>query len=294
MSNDQDPRSTSAENTSPDLAQTDLLNTSRPNPIKGWAIMAYSVISYVLFFATFLALIAFVGDLGALRSTVRPWLELDSTAAKVVLNLGLLTLFAVQHSVMARAPFKKWLTQYIPETMERSTYVLATVAVLAPILAFWQPLSANFYTFEGAGRVVMYCFFALGFVIVLISTFLINHFHLFGLQQGVQALKSGEAPPAHFVTPLFYKWVRHPMMTGMLLGIWAMTEVTAGRLLLNVAMTGYVLVGVYFEERSLTRELGDVYLTYKRHVPALIPGLRPAWPPKTEGFQGPSAAPEAA
>ena len=285
---EKDPR-----NDSIDLAQTDLLGTHRPSRAKGWAIMAYSAVTYLIFFATFLALIAFVGDLGAIRSTVRPWLELESTGGKIALNLALLGLFGIQHSTMARKPFKKWLTQYIPETMERSTYVLATVAVLAPILAFWQPLNTTYFSFEGPIRGVVYCLFGLGFLIVLISTFLIDHFHLFGLKQGVQAVKSAEAPPAQFVTPLFYKWVRHPMMTGMLLGIWASTDVTLGRLLLNVAMTGYVFVGVYFEERSLTRELGPVYLEYKKHVPALIPGLRPAWPPRGENV-GPSAAPEAA
>jgi protein-S-isoprenylcysteine O-methyltransferase Ste14 len=161
-------------------------------------------------------------------------------------------------------------------------------------MVFWQPLPGTFFQFEGNARLVMHGLLVLGFVIALISTFLIDHFHLFGLKQAYQALKTGRSDAAKFVTPLFYRWVRHPLMTGMLVVIWSMADISLDRLFLNVAMTGYIAVGVYFEERALTRELGEAYRIYKSNVPAVIPGLHPAWPPKTEQYQGPSAAPEAA
>lgn len=270
-------------------------NTANPSSYgkaKSWAIMAYSAVCYLLFFVTFLVLIAFVGDLWAIRSTARPWLQLDGIAAKVALNAALLLLFGVQHSVMARAPFKKWITKYIPDHAERPTFVLATVLVLVATVALWQPLPLAFFQFEGAARIAMHALFGLGFLIVLLASFMIDHFHLFGLKQGIWAVQGKSAPQAVFYTPLFYRWVRHPLMTGMLLGIWAMTDVTVGRLFLAAAMTGYIAVGVYFEERSLTRELGEIYLDYKRHVPAVIPGLRPAWPPRAAKVE--AAAAEAA
>lgn len=278
------------------VANRSASNESTPNysPAKRWALLAYSSVCYLLFFVTFLVLIAFVGDLGAIRSTVRPWLQLEGTGAKVALNLGLLLLFAVQHTVMARSGFKKWITRHIPEHAERPTFVLATVLVLVATVAFWQPLPLALYQFQGGARLAVHALFGLGFLIVLLASFMIDHFHLFGLKQGIWALQGKSSPRAVFTTPLFYRWVRHPLMTGMLLGIWSMTDVTAGRLLLAVAMSAYIAVGIHFEERSLTRELGAVYREYKRRVPAVVPGLRPAWPPQREEYQGPKAAPEAA
>lgn len=277
-----------------DLAATDLLSTRRPNSGKGWAIMTYSVLTYAMFLATFLAVIAFVGDLGGIRTAERAWLHLDGTFARVAVNTGFLLLFAVQHSVMARQSFKKWITQYISRDAERTTYVLASNLVLAATMIFWQPLPGTLFQFEGNARVAMHGLLVLGFFVALISTFLIDHFHLFGLKQAYQSLMHGRSQPAQFVTPLFYRWVRHPLMTGMLIVIWSMADITLDRLFLNLAMTGYIFVGVYFEERALIRELGEVYLTYKRHVPSVIPGLRPAWPAKVEQYQGSSVAPEAA
>jgi protein-S-isoprenylcysteine O-methyltransferase Ste14 len=276
------------------LTQTTLLETARPYSGKGWALLGYSIINYVMFLGTFVTLIAFVGDLGGIRTADRAWLDLESTFARLALNVGFLLLFVVQHTVMARKKFKDWITQYISRDAERSTYVLATNVVFIATMVFWQPLPGTFFAFEGTARMVMHGLLGLGFVVALISTFLIDHFHLFGLKQGYQALKDGTSQPAKFVTPLFYRWVRHPLMTGILMVVWSMADITVDRLFLNVAMTGYIAIGVFFEERSLTRELGETYVEYKRHVPAVIPGLRPAWPPKSKQFQGPSVAPGAA
>lgn len=282
-----------AENASIDLAQTDLLSTHRPSRIQGWTIMAYSAVCYFMAVGTLITVAAFVGDFGGIRTAEAAWM-FDSAWARGALNTGFLLLFAVQHSVMARQGFKNWITRYISGDAERSTYLLATNVVLLATVAFWQPLPGMFFQVEGSARMAVNGLLILGFVIVLISSFLIDHFHLFGLKQGFQALKHGKSRPARFVTPLFYRWVRHPLMSGMLILIWSMADISLDRLFLNLAMTGYVFVGVYFEERALTGELGDVYRTYKRHVPAVIPGLRPAWPPKADPVQGPSVAAEAA
>jgi protein-S-isoprenylcysteine O-methyltransferase Ste14 len=234
----------------------------------------YGVASYVFFLATFTYAIGFVGNLPLLPKTI------DSGAAAPLLeallvNLALLGLFAVQHSVMARRGFKRWWTRVIPESVERSTFVLAATAVLALLLWQWRPIAEPvvWSVTDPLGRGVLLAVFGLGWAVLLISTFLINHFELFGLRQVWAKLRGHNLPEQVFHTPLFYRHVRHPIYLGFVLGFWATPHMTAGHLLFAVATTGYILIGIWFEERDLVAQFGDRYRVYRQQVGMLLPKL---------------------
>jgi protein-S-isoprenylcysteine O-methyltransferase Ste14 len=234
----------------------------------------YGLASYVFFLATFTYAIGFVGNLPLLPKTI------DSGAAAplleaVLVNLGLLGLFAVQHSVMARRGFKRWWTRIVPESVERSTFVLASTAVLALLLWQWRPIAEPvvWSVTDPLGRGVLLAVFGLGWAVLLISTFLINHFELFGLRQVWANLRGQKLPEPVFHTPLFYRHVRHPLYLGFLLGFWATPHMTAGHLLFAAACTGYILIGIWFEERDLVAQFGDRYRVYRQQVGMLLPKL---------------------
>lgn len=242
----------------------------------GFLMVVYGVVTYVFFFATFLFMVGFVGDL-PLPKTIDsgvpgPWVE------AVVVNLLLIGVFGVQHSVMARPAFKRWWTRIVPEPIERSTYVLAATLALALIL--WQcrpitePLVWNVE--QAAGVIALKVVFWAGWGVLLLSTFLINHFELFGLRQVFARLLGHALPLPQFRTPLLYRHVRHPIYLGFMLPIWATPRMTAGHLLFAVATTVYVLIGIYFEERDLVAQFGDRYRRYREQVSMLLP-----WPRKT-------------
>jgi protein-S-isoprenylcysteine O-methyltransferase Ste14 len=241
----------------------------------GLLVFAYGLAAYVFCVAVLLYLAAFSGSLLVARTVdvgpLLPWTEAAS------IDVALLVLFAVQHSVMARRGFKRWLECVVPRTAERSTFVLATCLVLALMFWQWRPIPEPvLWRAEGIAVPIAWSLFALGWVLLLASSFLIDHFELFGLRQAFSHLSELPAPSPAFKTPLLYRYVRHPIYVGVLLGVWATPVMTAGHLLFALGCTAYILVGVRFEERDLVAQFGDRYRAYRAQVGMLLPRRRAA------------------
>lgn len=232
--------------------------------------LVYGLGAYLVFLGAFLYAIGFVGGF-VVPKTVDTGLVVPIGAALAV-NLLLLSLFAVQHSVMARKPFKQWLTQFIPVSIERSTYVL--LASLALILLFWQWRPIPSIVWEATNPMLAMALLALsmsGWFIVLLSTFLINHFELFGLQQVIINLAEKPSGAPRFKTPMLYKFVRHPIYLGFIIAFWAAPIMTAGHLLFAMVTTAYIFIGIALEERDLIDLFGEEYKRYRRRVAMLVP-----------------------
>jgi protein-S-isoprenylcysteine O-methyltransferase Ste14 len=234
-------------------------------------ILLYAIVSYAVFFVSFLYSLGFVGNYLVPKSIdvggAANWSE------AIVIDLLLLGIFAIQHSIMARPAFKRWSAKFFPEASQRSTYVL--LSSLIQLLLFWQwrPIPIQIWHVDGMAAWLLIGVYWLGWSIMLASTFMIDHFDLSGLRQAFFALRGAEQPGQSFKTPLFYKIVRHPIMLGLLLAFWATPEMTAGHLLFAVMTTAYILVGVQFEERDLIAEFGTTYQQYRRRVPMLLPRI---------------------
>ena len=233
---------------------------------------SFGLLAYVFFFASFLYLIGFVANIFVPRSI--DFGPSASPALAAIINLALIFLFGVQHSVMARPGFKAALTRVWPAAIERSLYVFLTAVALCLLYGFWRPLPGLVWSVDSESlRTLLHAATALGWVMVLISTFLINHFELFGLRQIWADLRGAAIPQARFRQPMFYKFVRHPIYTGFLLAFWATPDMSQGHLLFAAGMTVYILVGIRYEERDLVDILGADYTEYRRRVGMLIPGI---------------------
>jgi protein-S-isoprenylcysteine O-methyltransferase Ste14 len=235
----------------------------------------YGIASYILFFVTFLYAIGFVSGLVVPKTidsgTVVP------TAEAIIVNLLLMSVFAIQHSVMARKPFKRWWTQFVPASVERSTYVLLSSLALDLLFWQWRPMPAIVWHVADPQIAMAITGLSLvGWLIVLTSTFLINHFELFGLHQVANNLAGRSMPAPRFRTPLYYQFVRHPLYLGFIVAFWAAPTMTAGHMLFAAVTTAYIVVGIMLEERDLVELFGDEYRRYKSRVSMLVPWRKSA------------------
>ena len=243
---------------------------SRSNPIARIVAFLYGIVAYFVFFVTFLYAIGFVTGLVVPKT-------IDSGPAgppmeAAIVNLILMSIFAIQHSVMARRQFKEWWTQFVPKSVERSTYVLFSSLALALLLWQWRPIPTVVWQIDDPQIAMAVTGISLlGFLIALTSTFLINHFELFGLHQVANNLTGRSMPAPRFRTPLYYKFVRHPLYLGFVIAFWAAPTMTIGHLLFAAVTTAYIFVGILLEERDLIDLFGDDYRRYRERVSMLVP-----------------------
>jgi protein-S-isoprenylcysteine O-methyltransferase Ste14 len=235
------------------------------------AALIYAVASYLVFFVSTVYAMAFIGNY-PVPKTIDSRPESGLTGS-ILIDAVLLGLFALQHSVMARPAFKRWWTTIVPASCERSTYVLLSSLILILLFWQWRPLPATIWHVTGWPATALIAIYWIGWLITLTSTYLIDHFELFGLRQVFDALRGAAARAPVFRTPLLYRFVRHPLLFGFLLAFWATPHMTAGHLLFAALGTGYILVGVRLEERDLVAQFGARYEQYRRNVPMLLPRL---------------------
>jgi protein-S-isoprenylcysteine O-methyltransferase Ste14 len=236
------------------------------------AALVYGFVCYAIFFATFLYAAGFLANRVVPKSIDSG--EPGSALVAVAVDLGLLSLFAVQHSVMARIGFKRWWTRFVPQPVERATYVLASSLAFIALFAFWQPLPTPVFRIEHETlRALMAGLFGLGIGTVLYSTFLIDHFDLFGLRQVVLYFRGRPYTHKKFVTPALYRHIRHPLYVGWFITFWATPDMTVGHLLLAGVTSAYILVAIVFEERDLGTLLGAEYRAYRERTPMFVPRL---------------------
>lgn len=234
--------------------------------------IGYGIASYLVFVVAFLYAIGFVGNFVVPR-TVDSGIDAP-VAEAVIVNLLLLSVFAVQHSVMARPAFKRWWTRIIPQAIERSTYVLLSSLALFLVYWQWRTMPAVVWDVESTvGRVILWALFWAGWATVFASTFMISHFDLFGLRQVWLNWRERPYEEPGFRTVMLYRVIRHPIMAGFIVAFWAIPTMTAGHLLFAAVTTAYILVAIQLEERDLVAGLGDQYLDYRRRVAMLAPGL---------------------
>jgi protein-S-isoprenylcysteine O-methyltransferase Ste14 len=232
--------------------------------------LLYSIASYGLFLGVFTYFAVF-SDGVIVPKTVDSGTP-TSIAVAAIIDLTLILLFGLQHSIMARTSFKRVLTRVIPPALERSTYVLASSLVLALVMWQWRPLPSVLWHVDNfAAATTLWCINAVGWLGVPACSFLIDHFDLFGIKQALHGFRRTTFTKKGFVTPLFYKYLRHPMMTFLMIGLWVTPHMTTGHILLSAGMTIYVLIGVHFEERSLAKELGAEYERYQATTSKFLP-----------------------
>jgi protein-S-isoprenylcysteine O-methyltransferase Ste14 len=248
--------------------------------------IVYGLAAYLAFSATLLWFIGFCGNLLVPRSVDAggPGAAWPGALATDAL---LLLLFGLQHSAMARRGFKACWTGVVPPIVERSTYVVASSLVLALMMACWTPIASPVvWHVDGPGAALLWTGFGIGWAVVALSTFLLDHFELFGLRQAFSALAQRPVPAAEFRTPLFYRHVRHPLYLGFLIAFWSVPLMTAGHLVFSLGMSAYILVGIAFEERDLVAQFGERYRAYRRHVGMLLPRIGRSVHERRQGTSG--------
>jgi protein-S-isoprenylcysteine O-methyltransferase Ste14 len=249
-----------------------LTGRKQVNPMSRILVPLYGAVAYLVFLASFLYAIAWLGGFLVPKT-------IDSGAPSplleaIVINVLLLSAFAIQHSVMARPAFKRWWTQYVPPPVERSTFVLAASLLLFAICFGWRAMPAAVWHAEGAAAIALWGLFAVGWLIVLTATFMINHFELFGLRQVWLHARGQKYVPPHYIERFFYRFVRHPIMLGFIIAFWSTPTMSAGHLLFAGVTTAYILVALQLEERDLLKEHGASYASYRERVPMLVPGTK--------------------
>jgi methanethiol S-methyltransferase len=235
-----------------------------------FAAFIYGLLCYGIFLVTFLYACGFVGNFWVPRSIDSA--PIISTGNSLLVDAALIGVFGIQHSVMAREGFKNWWTRFVAKPVERSTYVLFSSLCLISLFYFWQPIGGNIWNVTNTvGVSILYALFASGWLLVLVTTFWINHFDLFGLRQVWLYLRGEEYTTLQFATPSLYRYVRHPLYVGWLLGFWATPTMTVAHLVFAIATTAYILVAIQFEEQDLVDMHGKAYADYRQQVPMLIP-----------------------
>lgn len=241
--------------------------------MKKFLAFLYGLIAYIAFLVAFLYAIGFVGNVFVPKT-----IDGDNgaiTFSAFLIDTILLGLFAVQHSVMARPGFKKWITQFINPVIERSTFVLLSSLILILLFWQWKSMDVIIWSVEGAPAILLQILYFFGWATVLLSTFMINHFDLFGLKQVIDNIKSKQAAESDFKINWFYRLVRHPIMLGFLIAFWSAPVMTAGHLLFASATTAYIFIAVkFFEERDLVKQYGNSYLEYRKKVPMIVPFIK--------------------
>jgi len=245
--------------------------------------LVYGIVCYVMFLVVFLYAIAFVGDFLVPR-TIDAGGPATATGPALLVNLALLGLFGLQHSGMARPGFKRWWTNVVPEPIERSTYVLLSNLALVLLYWQWRPMPGVVWHVESPWmRALLWGLFGLGWLIVLVATFIINHAHLFGVQQVYRFLRGKELADPEFQVKGLYHYVRHPINLGFLLAFWSTPDMTVGHLLFALVTTGYIFVAMVLEERDLVAHFGERYRAYQRRVPRILPRIK-----ASEGINDPT------
>jgi len=235
-------------------------------------VMLYGVICYFIFFGVFVYLIAFVGDI-FVPKTIASGSSID-TANAFLINIGLMLLWSVQHSVMARDWFKQAISRVIPHHIERSTYILISSVILALLMYGWQPIEGVIWKIENQSFIIiLWSVFALSWFIALLSSFFTDLFDLFGLRQSWLYFVNKSYTSVNFTERLLYRWIRHPMMLGLLIAFWSVPVMTLGHLLFSIVMSAYIFVGIYYEEKSMSRSIGQKYQDYQVRTSRVIPKI---------------------
>jgi protein-S-isoprenylcysteine O-methyltransferase Ste14 len=258
------------------MTQIQAIGQHAASPVSRFIALLYGVAAYVAFFVTILYAIGFVSGLAVQKATIDTGTVVPIAEALIV-NLLLMSVFAVQHSVMARKQFKQWWTQFVPKSVERSTYVLFSSLALMLLFWQWRPMPAVVWHVDNSQVALAVTGLSLvGWLTVFTSTFLINHFELFGVHQVANNLTGRQMPAPRFRTPLYYKFVRHPIYLGFIIAFWAAPTMTVGHLLFATVTTAYIFVGILLEERDLIELFGDDYRRYKERVSMLLPWRKSA------------------